>query len=100
VAVTTPLDRAVRAVAANRTVHGDVRSTDRSDARAALLAALDVDELARVMGEHYVWHTIRQDGPTCRCGWTHDWSNGPRIAAYDRHRAEVIRAHLLGDAEP
>lgn len=92
-----PLRRAAQAAYArpNRAVPFERRSpAQQADwiqtARRALQAALDPDELSRVIAAHSQYG---YDGPTglyrCACGWylTRDWQE---------HTAAVIRAHVLG----
>lgn len=74
----------------------------RNNAREALDAALDVDEMARVMADHHLLGT-RQDlalrkSVECKCGWAPDWSVGPWIPQFDTHQAEALRAAILGGA--
>ena len=62
-------------------------------AGAALAAALDVEEMARVIAEHRFLPKGRKD---CRCGW----SGGDMYPTtpHEDHLATVLRAAILGAA--
>ncbi len=92
----TPPERA----AEQFTAHGVPTSVASAAARDALSAALDRDELARVLLDHR-WddeHPVIDGGFACVCGFHTGFGHDVTTSmAFSQHLADALIAHLLGE---
>lgn len=89
----TPIESAALCLnTLHRTDHMDAR---RREARVAAEGLLDVEVMARVLGEHAC--LVSYSGFRCKCGgWQYGSISNP-VETFQKHLAESLRAALLGE---